>query len=116
MSGISINTSGPGTGAATSRRSRYEPCQDARRQSQRWPLARGQLRQHERIRWERKLRQVRRIVKRVDHVDFHGALWLLGDNAEASTDSRTFGAVPREAIIGRVRWRYWPLRSLFRVG
>ncbi len=58
----------------------------------------------------------RAIVKRVARVDLHGALWLLGDNPEASTDSRTFGAVVPEAVIGRVRWRYWPPPSLFRVG
>jgi nickel-type superoxide dismutase maturation protease len=58
----------------------------------------------------------RTIVKRVARVDLHGGLWLLGDNPEASTDSRTFGAVPPESVIGRVRWRYWPPPSLFRVG
>ena len=57
----------------------------------------------------------RTIVKRVARVDLHGALWLLGDNPEASTDSRTFGAVAPEAVIGRVRWRYWPPGALFRV-
>lgn len=29
--------------------------------------------------------------------------YLLGDNAEASLDSRTFGPVPRDAILGRAR-------------
>jgi len=58
----------------------------------------------------------RTIVKRVARVDLHGALWLLGDNPGASTDSRTFGAVAPEAVIGRVRWRYWPPGALFRVG
>jgi len=33
---------------------------------------------------------------------------LLGDNPDASTDSRTFGRVPRHRIHGRVVWRYWP--------
>lgn len=55
------------------------------------------------------------IVKRVDHADLHGDLWLTGDNPEASTASETFGAVPRKAILGRVRWRYWPMTALFRV-
>jgi nickel-type superoxide dismutase maturation protease len=58
----------------------------------------------------------RAIVKRVARVDLHGALWLLGDNPASSTDSRTFGAVAPEAVIGRVRWRYWPPGTLFRVG
>ena len=35
--------------------------------------------------------------------------WVQGD-ASASTDSRTFGSVAEEAVLGRVLWRYWPLR------
>jgi nickel-type superoxide dismutase maturation protease len=34
--------------------------------------------------------------------------WVEGDNAEASTDSRTYGAVPRADVVGEVRWRYHP--------
>ncbi|MGI8927337.1 MAG: nickel-type superoxide dismutase maturation protease [Tepidiformaceae bacterium] len=48
----------------------------------------------------------RLIVKRVGRIDLHGGVWLTGDNAAASTDSRTFGPVPPALIIGRVRWRY----------
>jgi signal peptidase I len=33
---------------------------------------------------------------------------VLGDNAPESSDSRTFGRVPRHRIRGRVAWRYWP--------
>ena len=33
---------------------------------------------------------------------------LLGDHPAASTDSRTFGAVTRAQIRGRVWYRYWP--------
>lgn len=51
------------------------------------------------------------IVKRVAGVDLHGAIDLRGDNPFESTDSRTFGPVPKELIRGRVRWRYWPLSS-----
>jgi len=57
----------------------------------------------------------RTLVKRVGSVDLHQGISLLGDNAEESTDSRRFGPVSPEAIIGRVRWRYWPLRSVLRV-
>ena len=57
----------------------------------------------------------REIVKRVDHIDIHGASWLLGDNPADSTDSRHFGAVPGELVTGRVRWRYWPLSRMSRV-
>ncbi|HEY3210510.1 MAG TPA: nickel-type superoxide dismutase maturation protease [Actinomycetota bacterium] len=38
--------------------------------------------------------------------------WVLGDNEEGSTDSRTFGPVPREAIHGQVVLRYWPIRRV----
>ena len=51
----------------------------------------------------------RHIVKRVTAVDLHGAVRLEGDNAGESTDSRDFGAVPAKLVLGRVRWRYWPV-------
>ena len=35
-------------------------------------------------------------------------LWLLGDNRGSSEDSRSFGAVPRDRVLGRVAFRYWP--------
>ena len=34
--------------------------------------------------------------------------WVLGDSPSRSTDSRSFGPVPRSAIRGVVRFRYWP--------
>ena len=34
--------------------------------------------------------------------------FVVGDNANASTDSRTIGPVPRAGIVGRVRYVYWP--------
>lgn len=49
------------------------------------------------------------ILKRILAVDEQGMYFLDGDNAAASTDSWTFGPVPRELILARVRWRYWPL-------
>jgi nickel-type superoxide dismutase maturation protease len=49
------------------------------------------------------------IIKRIQAIDGNGAVYLLGDNASSSTDSRQFGAVPREHVVARVRWRYWPL-------
>lgn len=39
--------------------------------------------------------------------------WIQGDNADASDDSRVFGAVPADAVVGRVvlRWKPgWPRR------
>jgi nickel-type superoxide dismutase maturation protease len=38
--------------------------------------------------------------------------WVIGDNEDGSTDSRTFGAVPADAIRGRVVLRYWPTPRL----
>ena len=43
-----------------------------------------------------------RVLKRVAEIEPSGDLILVGDNAAESTDSRTFGAVSIESIIGRV--------------
>jgi signal peptidase I len=37
-----------------------------------------------------------------------GTLFLTGDNSAASRDSRAFGPVPLQSVIGVVRIRYWP--------
>lgn len=42
------------------------------------------------------------VIKRIAHIDSDGALHLIGDNSAESTDSRTFGAVSIESIIGKV--------------
>jgi signal peptidase I len=34
--------------------------------------------------------------------------FVLGDNSSASLDSRHFGPIRRDSIIGRVNWIYWP--------
>ena len=39
-------------------------------------------------------------------------IWLTGDNAAASTDSKTTGPAARADLVGVVRARYKPLRSL----
>lgn len=46
------------------------------------------------------------VVKRVLRVDAAGA-WLVGDNVGESDDSRLRGAIPLDAVRGRVlfRWR-----------
>jgi signal peptidase I len=46
-----------------------------------------------------------RLLKRVAAVS-GAAIWVLGDNASASRDSRTFGAVSRERIIGKALFTY----------
>ena len=37
-----------------------------------------------------------------------GCLFVMGDNREASMDSRSFGCVPREKIESKVWIRFWP--------
>lgn len=39
--------------------------------------------------------------------------FVLGDNRGNSNDSRSFGPVHRESIVGRVWLRYWPLRQFY---
>jgi nickel-type superoxide dismutase maturation protease len=48
---------------------------------------------------------VKRAVRRVGD-----GWWVEGDNPYGSTDSRDHGPVPAADVVGRVLWRYWPLR------
>ncbi len=34
--------------------------------------------------------------------------FVVGDNLAESQDSRTWGCVPRDYVLGRVIWRFWP--------
>lgn len=52
----------------------------------------------------RDLLVVKRVVTRTPD-----GWWLAGDNPAASDDSRVFGAVPDDCVVGKVIWRYWPL-------
>ena len=38
-------------------------------------------------------------------------VFVMGDNRGASRDSRSFGPVPEEMIVGRAILRYWPLEQ-----
>ena len=38
--------------------------------------------------------------------------WLLGDDPSVSIDSRRYGPVPRDALVGRVWFRYGPVRRV----
>ncbi|HXV76359.1 MAG TPA: nickel-type superoxide dismutase maturation protease [Candidatus Polarisedimenticolaceae bacterium] len=48
------------------------------------------------------------IVKRVARRGARGELWLLGDNPRSSLDSRQWGWLPADRVVGRVVFRYWP--------
>ena len=50
----------------------------------------------------------RELIKRVAAIDRAG-VHLRGDNPLASTDARTFGAVPRADVRWRAALRYWPI-------
>lgn len=41
-----------------------------------------------------------------------GDYYVLGDNRESSLDSRTFGPVFRELIVGKVWFRGWPITKI----
>jgi nickel-type superoxide dismutase maturation protease len=48
----------------------------------------------------------RLLVKRIERAAAIDKWSVAGDNPDASTDSRTFGPVPRDAIVGKVVLRY----------
>lgn len=37
--------------------------------------------------------------------------FVMGDHRNVSKDSRYFGFIKRKAIVGEVKWRYWPLNQ-----
>jgi len=53
----------------------------------------------------------RLLLKRVASVSADGVT-VAGDHADHSTDSRQFGAIPREDVIGRAAFCYAPLGRL----
>ncbi|MGH9152026.1 MAG: signal peptidase I, partial [Acidimicrobiales bacterium] len=42
----------------------------------------------------------------------HGYVWVMGDNRANSSDSRVFGAVDEDRIVGRAFVRVWPISAL----
>ncbi len=47
-----------------------------------------------------------KLIKRVQEVDEHGRCRLIGDNPLYSSDSRSFGRITPENILGRVTSRF----------
>lgn len=45
------------------------------------------------------------MAKRITGIDANGKYFLVGDNSEESTDSRSFGPVPEGCILGKVVYR-----------
>jgi signal peptidase I len=37
------------------------------------------------------------------------SIWVMGDNRTDSSDSRAFGPIPRDELIGKALFRIWPL-------
>ncbi len=46
-------------------------------------------------------------VARAEQIIKQGHYFVMGDNRDASNDSRRFGTVSRDLIYGKFIWRYW---------
>jgi nickel-type superoxide dismutase maturation protease len=56
-------------------------------------------------------RQLTFVVKRVASLEPNGDVIVRADNPNVSRDSREFGPVPPQLIVGRVIYRYLPAKT-----
>ena len=52
------------------------------------------------------------VLAGTDYVKLGDEAWLRGDGGGHSVDSRHYGAVPIDALVGRAWLRYWPPRRI----
>jgi nickel-type superoxide dismutase maturation protease len=50
-------------------------------------------------------KQNAKLIKRIRDLDFRNGAFLIGDNEDESTDSRSFGRIPYRDILGTVTCR-----------
>ena len=53
-----------------------------------------------------------RFSPKTDVIVPEGRYFVLGDNSTNSLDSRFWGTVPRDSILGRISFCYWPLQRV----
>ncbi|KRM36944.1 signal peptidase I [Lactobacillus hamsteri DSM 5661 = JCM 6256] len=41
-----------------------------------------------------------------------GTYFVMGDHRSVSKDSRYIGTIPRDKVVGVVKWRYWPINKM----
>lgn len=47
----------------------------------------------------------RHMIKRIERIDNFDYIFVVGDNSEESVDSRSFGAISNNSIVGKVIFR-----------
>jgi signal peptidase I len=54
------------------------------------------------------------LIKRIESIETKNEkkFYVIGDNINDSYDSRTFGSIKKESIIGKPILRYWPLNKI----
>ncbi|NGP44499.1 signal peptidase I [Bacillaceae bacterium SIJ1] len=60
---------------------------------------------------ELKEQSLGRLTGDIDQIVPKGSLFVLGDNRRGSSDSRHFGFVPIDHVVGEVSLRFWPLNQ-----